>query len=214
MHYLEIFLPKAGMIWPVELDVLKQRWRDKKVLIALKKMVTVATDTRQMTKASKQAIDGALASIFSTAVQHPVLHVLTEQRNALDFLTALLLSNPLAAKLGEATFFRLFGALVEARLAWKANPRVPFDVNQHCLLAKSIDNFLQLAPSWTNAELDIYEAVGGYDEEESDENENEPKESTNEDQTVERMEVDDEDQGQDQGVAEITCGVEHMDIDE
>lgn len=225
------------MIWPEEFDILQHVHRDAKVLFALKKTVTITTETQQLTTASKKAVDETLASIFSDALHPTVLQILTEQHRALDFLTALQLYNPLAAKLGERTFFRLFGVLVEARLAWKTNPRMPFDVNQHCLLAKSIDGFLQQAPSWTNAELDIYEAVGGYDSEDDDGGENEPDESMSGEQAVEaarmameRMEVDNEekeeggegqdhpvekdDEGYAEAVDEITRGMDYMDIDE
>ncbi|KAI6080200.1 hypothetical protein F4821DRAFT_266121 [Hypoxylon rubiginosum] len=232
MRFLKQFLPKAGMIWPEELVLLHEERRDRKVLIAMKSMVAISTSTRQETKAAMKAVDEMLATLFTTALQPPVLQILEEQESSYEFLCVVHRSNALAAKVSEATFVLLFGVLVEARMAWMKNPRNPYDIAQHGITARTIDEFLRQAPSWTNANIGFYEAAlqGGYDHDDMDvkvnKEDQEAQEAQEEDMEMDepkeaatmQMEIDGEmedehEEEEDEEVNDIARGIDDMEID-
>ncbi|KAI1768114.1 hypothetical protein GGR53DRAFT_462637 [Hypoxylon sp. FL1150] len=204
MHYLRSFLPKAGLTWKPDFDVLMERSRDTSALIALKTTVMVSTNTRKETKATMKVVDEVLATLFTTALEPVILQLLTEQHEAFDFFTAVHRSNPLAAKVSEATFVRLFGALVKARKAWKKNPRPPFDVERHSVTAKAVDEFLRQAHNWTGAYVKVYNIVlqDGPDDDDQDFGD-----------IIVRDEDEDEDDEQDEEMGEASMAVDFMEVD-
>ncbi|KAI1644464.1 uncharacterized protein F4817DRAFT_318777 [Daldinia loculata] len=129
-----------------------------------------------------RAVDQALADMFTIGVKPEIInHLTSKDGGLLDFLSALKEAIPWARSLGESIFFQFFERLVKARKEWQENPRPPFDPSQHSRTARSIDNLLrETGDLWSKAEFEIYELVGGWEEDnENDENDDGPSTSNN-----------------------------------
>ncbi|KAI0137625.1 hypothetical protein F4776DRAFT_671026 [Hypoxylon sp. NC0597] len=168
-NFLKEFLPRTGMIFPPASIVLGARRRDVGVMKAFE-VANFAEVRKGPTTMARAAIDQALAETFTLAVDPRIFkHLRAEGGGLFDFLGALRKAVPWAGRVGEATFIKLCQCLVDARLAWKASPRFPFEINQHCATARSIDVLLEAAGGdWNNAMFDIYDFVGGFNEDEDD----------------------------------------------
>lgn len=219
MYMFRILLPKAGMVYPPgKSKGLDHDWRDKRVIIAIRYEVPLVTDTHQMAKATKKAVDELLAAMFTAALEPTILVILTEKGNLIDYLSEVRKSIPWAMKMGEPTFIKFFEFLVDARLAWKASPRPPFDTAEHCLLAKAIDEFQVRAGPWNNAEIQLLDVVGGFasDEDVVEDDDQDVDEVTKE---FEAMDIDEEDESEQEEQEEheaLNAGAEadQMEVDE
>ncbi|KAF3069822.1 putative glutamate carboxypeptidase 2 protein [Daldinia childiae] len=120
--------------------------------------------------------------MFAIAVEPEIInHLTAEDGGLLDLLSALKEATPWARSLGESVFFQFCECLVKARKEWQGNPRLPFDPSQHSQTARSIDNFLrEIGDRWNDVEFEIYELVGGWEEDdENNENDSGPSTSNN-----------------------------------
>ncbi|OTA68475.1 hypothetical protein K449DRAFT_450743 [Hypoxylon sp. EC38] len=174
---LKEFLPRTGMVFPSANLVLGARRKDTGVMKAFE-VANFAEVRGGPTKTAKAAVDQALAETFTLALDPQIFkHLTTEGEGLFDFLGALNKAVPWAGRVGESTFIKLCQCLVDARLAWKASPRPPFDINQHCATARSIDVLLEAAGGrWSPAMFEIYEIVGGFDEDEDEDVEGDEEE--------------------------------------
>ncbi|KAI1464179.1 uncharacterized protein F4812DRAFT_462929 [Daldinia caldariorum] len=155
-NQLMIFLPRAGMIYPPGHHFLQRSRKDNIVMVSLEQ-AGFAEHSRLPAKKTTRAVDEALASIFTTAMEPDIIqHLTTEDGDLFDFLGV------------------LCERLAEARKEWQQNPRPPFDPDQQSKTARSIDALLSaVGDRWNRAEFEIYELVGGweeYDDEEIDKN--------------------------------------------
>ncbi|OTA87349.1 hypothetical protein M434DRAFT_15496 [Hypoxylon sp. CO27-5] len=166
---LKEFLPRTGMVFPSANLVLGVRRKDTRVMKAFE-VANFAEVRGGPTKTAKAAVDQALAETFTLALDPQIFkHLTTKGKGLFDFLGALKKAVPWAGRVGESTFIKLCQCLVDARLAWKASPRPPFDINQHCATARSIDVLLEAAGGrWSSAMFEIYEIVGGFNEDEDE----------------------------------------------
>ncbi|KAI1479254.1 hypothetical protein K445DRAFT_10081 [Daldinia sp. EC12] len=174
---LELFLPRAGMIYPPACRFLKRKRQDVRVMISFEK-AGFAEPGKGPRRRAKRVIDEALAEMFTLGMQPEIIsHLSAGGGGLLDFLCALKHNVTWAKRIGESTFIQLCERLVKARRAWQENPRPPFDPNQQSKTARSIDALLGATEGrWNGVEFEIYELVGGWEEGE-DENGNDKNNS-------------------------------------
>ncbi|KAI1260771.1 hypothetical protein F5Y18DRAFT_431943 [Xylariaceae sp. FL1019] len=123
-------MPRAGMMYAFEHQILKRNEHDKKIRKALE---NAGFTTRG-------EVDKALAETCSKAMhwdQFPEF-----QRPA--FLEVFQPLVPWAAELDGNLFGDFFFALVRARQRWNVYPRRPLDKTQHSRTAKELDMLIQV----------------------------------------------------------------------
>ncbi|KAI0839196.1 hypothetical protein F5Y06DRAFT_295814 [Hypoxylon sp. FL0890] len=176
-YQLKGFLPTKGMILPVSGPVLGGKRRDTAIMKAFE-VAKFAEVGKGPTNTAKSAVDQALAEVFTLATDPQIINHLTAEGGGLfDFLGKLRKAVPWLERTGESTFIKLCQCLVDARLAWKKSPRPPFDINEHSATARSIDVLLDAAGGhWSPAMFEIYEIVGGFDEDEDEDEEEKAEE--------------------------------------
>ncbi|KAL7620755.1 hypothetical protein AAE478_009753 [Parahypoxylon ruwenzoriense] len=219
---LKDFLPNAGMVYPAERNLLGRETRDAKVLGALKNFIA-ALGGNDSTRALKRAIDLVIADVFIIGTNPSVLSILTaEDGDVLDLLRTMRGVVQWGRDLPESPFYGLCKTLVDARLAWKANPRPPFNVDHHCAAAKSIDGFLEAVRGhWSEPMFDLYGLLGGWEEGDSEEDEemvepaamSQPNAGPSGDVDVDMMDVD-PDEHMVVGPEAITRGVRGIDLND
>ncbi|KAI0156798.1 hypothetical protein GGR57DRAFT_501185 [Xylariaceae sp. FL1272] len=172
LHGIELIdsLPKRGFIYDSKLRITDRLKRDRAIRRTLK---AVPLDLK-----NREAVDKTLASVF------------VEGRHE-DIIKIARLS--WAKDLSDFTFYDFILKMVDARKAYNANPRPPFDVSQHSETARAIDELIALAGSnWNtmNTDLALFQLAGGLDE------------GDEEDEDAERMDLESLDQSLDAAVTE------------
>ncbi|KAI1138152.1 hypothetical protein F5Y05DRAFT_413466 [Hypoxylon sp. FL0543] len=228
INQLKEFLPNAGMVLPSSTIVLGMQRRDTGIMKAFE-VANFAEAGTGPTKAAKAAVDQALAQTFILATSPQMMKELCgEGGGVLHFLGVLRTAVPWAERVGESTFIKFCQCLVDARLAWKKNPRPPFNIIEHSATARAIDDLLEAAgPKWCHADFEIYALVGGFEEDEENDKEEEggeasganqagessssagPSDSTDIEMTdlAEALEEDSQEE-------ELRRGMEEMDLDD
>ncbi|KAI0839198.1 hypothetical protein F5Y06DRAFT_295816 [Hypoxylon sp. FL0890] len=148
MSCLRDFLPRAGMVYESDQNLLGRQSRDAKILNAFCQtgFVTIAKDASN--KDSMKNFDDILAETFAIALQPHLLDLL---------------------RLGEATFFCFFWAIVSARQNWNATPRSRLDISMHSKTALQIDALLEkMGVFYSPVDYEIYKLVGGLEEDDDD----------------------------------------------
>ncbi|KAI0839200.1 hypothetical protein F5Y06DRAFT_295818 [Hypoxylon sp. FL0890] len=155
------FLPRAGMIYKDGEIKLGRARQDFNVMIALEHagFAEVFVDAKSRTK---KLVDKAFAEIFSAALRPDILkHLTSEGEGVADFLDALKEAIPWISGFMNGTIYRLCCCLVEARKAWHANPRQPYDPAMHCATAKAIDQLIQASRDRWSTEFEAYFVLAG-----------------------------------------------------
>ncbi|KAI1404810.1 hypothetical protein F4819DRAFT_483303 [Hypoxylon fuscum] len=216
MFDLQKVLPTEGMMYQDRRD---RQDLDPEVLNAMKKAGFVNIKrTASSLQESKQAVDLALAHVFTLALKPSILKKLKAGfTGAARFTVALRYAICWAQSLSKPDWFRFCVCLVAAHQAWSKNPKRPIDPAQWSATAKSIDKFLQKAggrwvpagssskiPSASNSELANFNMKG-------------VKSALHEAQEAitEEMELDQLEDAlfEEKDVGEVQEGIERMQID-
>ncbi|KAI0137622.1 hypothetical protein F4776DRAFT_663636 [Hypoxylon sp. NC0597] len=221
MTSLKDFLPRAGMVYTEDRDILGRQSRDDKILKALCKASFVRIAKGASDKQSKKNVNQALTEIFTVATEPHILNLVQyESRGIYAFWTSLQDNTPWAYYIGETMFFCFVWAMVKARRSWHANPRPPFNISMHSKTAIQIDAFLEkLDIYYSSVDDEIYKMAGRLDEDEDDDEEEEDEnedenEDEDEDQDMDQVEDEDGDEDEDQVEDELREGVDAMQIDD
>ncbi|KAI1404806.1 hypothetical protein F4819DRAFT_503397 [Hypoxylon fuscum] len=202
MRILKTLLPKSGMIYSLEKDILGHRDRDAKVLNALATTYSLGFGSRSKDKVCQESIDSILAGMFASVRSNQDL-MAKLRGEPLEFLSVLRITTAWGQLVNDSPFFQMVKCLLNARRTWIADPRPPFDQLQHCRTARAIDEFLALAgTNWGVAEFTLYDLVGGWEED----GEEDQEMNTEEDEEI-NAEVDEE-----MGLEETRSAIEAMDI--
>ncbi|KAI1209633.1 uncharacterized protein F4807DRAFT_425697 [Annulohypoxylon truncatum] len=143
MNCLMGFLPRAGMRYP-EGNLLVRLQRDRQILSALKRHEIIKTIHSVSKKQNRDAVDQALADMFTTALQTHIIQCQEGWGGAIAVIMTLKRHTPWAAPIHTMPFIHLCCALAKSRHEWHKNPRPPFDISEHRATAKSIDTFLEV----------------------------------------------------------------------
>ncbi|KAI1414975.1 hypothetical protein F5Y13DRAFT_196959 [Hypoxylon sp. FL1857] len=196
MIILKDLLPRAGMIYPSQKDILSRERRDKKVVIALKKAGIIDTGRGVPIKTNKKAVDQALADLFSLVAFPYAMFQLSGED--LNFPKMTQSTASWVKVLPQPTFTELIQRLIDARKAWYKEPREPFETSQHCATALKIDLLLDSVEGQLNSAVSgLFDIIGDYDVKEEDDEE----EDGNDDGDDEEMDEDDGEEEEDVGGA-------------
>ncbi|KAI1270344.1 hypothetical protein F5Y18DRAFT_434743 [Xylariaceae sp. FL1019] len=149
--------PKRGMIYADKFRITSRDKRDHAIRRALRTVGLKATD--------RDGIDRAFASVFVEAIDEEDHLVLFK------FADALKPRLRWTQELSDADFYEFIVKVVDARRAYKASPRPPFDISQHSETARAIDELLAaVGTSWDtiNTDLTLFELVGGNDDDDAE----------------------------------------------
>ncbi|KAL2170659.1 hypothetical protein VTG60DRAFT_4584 [Thermothelomyces hinnuleus] len=137
---LRFFLPKAGMIYPPDGSLMRQFRKEAAVIAGLKKALP---------KLSTDAVDTCFSQIFREAAkvlgENPSNSFASEP---IEFVKWVQRQPALQVWVGDMSpdyFVLLFVALCGARVKWYQNRRPPFDVEEHCRVARAIDEFHEIS---------------------------------------------------------------------
>ncbi len=162
---LPVSMPKAGMIYPFKGAVLKRHRRDNALLVA------VRGDTKLFTR---QLVDDSFGRMFEVATD--ILQKQQKRQSPHD-LTTITVTDPItflcqlrlydslwswAQAVDERLFVSLFLVLRSARQNWH-NARIPFNIAEHCRLARAIDAFNNVATDlkWNSVDVVAWIRKGG-----------------------------------------------------
>ncbi|KAI0105929.1 hypothetical protein F4814DRAFT_452308 [Daldinia grandis] len=156
-------LPSLGMNYPHTGYLLGHPHRDDSVVAALQKARLVPT--RKAKKPSTK-LDEALADMFALGLRPDIKIRLTAQNGGLlEFLSTLKKAVPWAQNISEPVFIELCERLVAARMVHRETSAAPWDVDRSST-ATSIDQLhKEIRGLWNIAEFELYEFMGGYEEE-------------------------------------------------
>ncbi|KAI5924216.1 hypothetical protein F4810DRAFT_709934 [Camillea tinctor] len=163
---LKKMMPKNGLIYRPQCCITRKRRHDAYIFLAFLRagLVTEGNRSRDVGNA-KQAIDQAMTSSISIASTADVINKLEEDDSEdvigiIRFFDALKPRLAWAENINDTAFYDFIFFIIEARREWKANPQYPFELEEHCTMARAIDNFLELTGSsrWdrARAEFDFF----------------------------------------------------------
>ncbi|KAI4593851.1 hypothetical protein KJ359_008892 [Pestalotiopsis sp. 9143b] len=164
------YLPKAGLIFADRHHVLGNDRRDAAISRAFRSAGIIAQGSRTKDdfRRGKSNVEAFLVDLYFNAANE-AYKPLIESGETLVFETILRENTWWAEgdRLGNSIFAEFFHALVDARSAWKNNPRPPFDLAEHSALAQEIDKFLAAQENWglNRAQMAFYEIAGGFADE-------------------------------------------------
>ncbi|KAI2620413.1 hypothetical protein GGR54DRAFT_639450 [Hypoxylon sp. NC1633] len=164
------FVPRAGMAYP-PLDYLLGRQRRDASIMAALEQTGFAEPRHHPNRETRTTVDQVLADTLMAATEpHAFAYLCGEGDDIIDFLSALRDATPWAMQVGESVFIQFCYCLVEARKAWKRDPRPPYEIGEHSNTAKVIDILLESVGSrWRDADFEIYGELAGawYDDEDA-----------------------------------------------
>ncbi|KAI0843867.1 hypothetical protein F5Y00DRAFT_267130 [Daldinia vernicosa] len=165
MSLLQV-LPWPGMSYPYTGYLLGQPHRDDSVVTELEKAGLIPTGEGTAAINSTKSVDEALANMFALGL-HPniKIHLAAQNGGLLEFLSALKKAVPWAQNIEESVFIELCERLVAARMVYRETSIAPWD-RHRCSTAMSIDQlYKEIGGLWNIAEFELYEIMGGYEEE-------------------------------------------------
>ena len=134
-------LPKAGMVYPYPGTLMRRKKVDVALVTAMKKGFELPSIT-------KEHVHSLFSGIFEKAAKLLRQSDNKKFKNApVRFLEALHKKRGLREvwpKRRKDMFFTVFLTLRAARQNWHKNPRDPFNIEDHCQLARTIDVFLEV----------------------------------------------------------------------
>ncbi|KAK3336316.1 hypothetical protein B0T19DRAFT_453614 [Cercophora scortea] len=131
--------PNAGLRYPFAGTVTNQTRRDKRIAASLNKHVP---------RMRINTVEPEVALVFERATDFVLSRVHDFGTDPVKFMEELQgrpEMPPWVPKMYVNVFMALVLSLRAARLNWYDTPRQPYNIEQHCTLAKSIDKFLQSA---------------------------------------------------------------------
>ncbi|KAI1464178.1 uncharacterized protein F4812DRAFT_468120 [Daldinia caldariorum] len=180
---LRTYLPEMGMEYPKTRYLLSQPHRDDRVVAALSKARLLPRGKAYFY--STRVLNEALAHMFSVALRRDIKkHLTRADGGVLEYISALRLATPWAQDLAESQFIELVERLVAARMVYREECEEPsssaalsaaFDLHRgrqqqrrHCRTAAAIDRlYAEVGGLWSVAEFELYEFVGGHEEEDN-----------------------------------------------
>ncbi|KAI1803627.1 hypothetical protein F4811DRAFT_571899 [Daldinia bambusicola] len=183
---LRAFLPDTGMEYPKRRYLLSQPSRDDCVVAALGQARLLPKGKAHFY--STRVLDEALAHMFTVALRRDITkHLTSPNGGVLEYISALRLATPWAHALAESQFIELVERLVASRMVYREETESSsssraasalssaFDLRlgrrqqqkrRCCRTAAAIDRLLsEVGGLWNVAEFELYEFMGGYDEE-------------------------------------------------
>jgi hypothetical protein len=156
-HRLPAFLPRRGMIYPIKGRLMRLARQDVAVQASLKKVMPMLATS---------PIDTLFSRIFREAVELLRANELGSfDHDAIFFLKTLRTRpalQPWAEGLCDNYFIILFLALRGARQIWHENPREPFNIEEHCQVARAIDAFREVDTlDWDSPAVREWLMLGG-----------------------------------------------------
>ncbi|KAI1655383.1 hypothetical protein F4813DRAFT_391806 [Daldinia decipiens] len=166
-------LPEPGMNYPHTGYLLDQPSRDDSVVTALEKAGFIPTGKGKAATSSTKPVDEALADMFTLGLRPDIkIHLTAQNGGLLEFLSALKKAVPWAQNIGESVFIELCERLVAARMVCRETSTAPWGPNL-CSTAMSIDQtYKEIGGLWNIAEFELYEIMGGYEEEDEEDKAN------------------------------------------
>ncbi|KAI2782605.1 hypothetical protein F4815DRAFT_504781 [Daldinia loculata] len=161
-------LPGLGMNYPHTGYLLGQPRKDDSVVTALEKAGLIPTGKGKAATSSTKPVDEALADMFALGLRPDIkIHLTAQNGGLLEFLSALKKAVPWAQNIGESVFIELCERLVAARMVCRETSSEPWGPNR-CSTATSIDEmYKEIRGLWNIAEFELYEIMGGYEEEDN-----------------------------------------------
>ncbi|KAF3069700.1 hypothetical protein GL218_07886 [Daldinia childiae] len=159
-------LPALGMNYPCTGYLLHRPRRDESVVMVLEKTGLIPTGKGKAATCSAELVDQALAEMFALGLHPDIkIHLTAQNGGLLEFLSALKKAVPWAQNLGESVFIELCERLVAARMVYRETSDKSWELNR-CSTAMSIDQmYKDIRGLWNIAEFELYEIMGGYEEE-------------------------------------------------
>lgn len=175
------YLPKNGMVYD-NIAVIGKNEKDRDVMAFFRDRGTIRNrDSDARVRAvSRRCLQEALVAMFNAAAEPAVGAVMAIDNDGQRFLYEVQERTEWARdrQMIPRLFADLFNSLVAARQRWNDKPREPFDIKEHCDLAKAIDRYHKEQADWGRQLVRLHqddtvagEVVEDEDEDEEDEEE-------------------------------------------
>ncbi|KAI0471567.1 hemolysin-III related-domain-containing protein [Xylariaceae sp. FL0804] len=151
-HDLRANLPRAGLIFAGGVRITDRGRYDEKIRNAM--IPIYLNDDRRKVR---QRYDIMLERAFQFAARPEFIDLLVarspfEECGNEKYLETLRSRIPWASRVPLTAFKQFFSRMIEARRAWRLNPRYPYEESQQSRVARAIDHFIETAGNkWDDA---------------------------------------------------------------